>query len=744
MRNKTASVAIWFLALLGLMAACSNGGEDDACKANLLSGDLVITEIMANPEGTDEGREWFEIYNATTAPIDLEGVKLIASRADGTSDLLHVMRAISIEPGQYLVCGGVIDDVKPAYVDYAYGADLGSLRNTGGRLSLECGENVVDRIVYSEVDEGYSWGFDGSQVPDAAANDDLGAWCNAEVEYISEAYGTPGSSNDVCEGTLPPTRCMEGEVERDVVGPSPGDVVITEFMPNPQAVGDTEGEWFEVFFANNVDLNGLQMGKVAGTVDNMVASRDCIPVSAGSFLVFAKSDDPLVNGGLPEVAWTVGFALSNTADSLFVGYGGQVLDALSYSGSGTGASTSLDPGMMNVTDNDNPDFWCEADIPYGSGDMGTPGEANYSCGIVPPGQCYGADGELRTKVPPVAGELLITELMANPDGTDTGQEWFEILVLADHPVDLGGLQVGRVVPTVETQLSIADCLQVAAGDHVLLAQDGDNLVNGGLPEVDIVYSDLTLYNSGASMALFIGLDDVVFDAVTYATPGGASWALDPAHNDIIENDDLGLWCESEVAYGSGGAGSPGEANPSCGIVPEGQCLVAGVPRDKVEPVAGDLVITEFMANPNAASDTTAEWFEVYVGRDVDLNGLQIGRTGVDQTLPEGECLRMTAGSYAVFAVSDVSAENGNLPRVDAVMDFSLSNSGGGLYVGYGDVELDSLTYAAAWVGDGVSIALDPDFMSPAGNDLLENWCDGSTAYGAGDLGSPGAANAQCL
>ncbi len=40
-------------------------------------------------------------------------------------------------------------------------------------------------------------------------------------------------------------------------------------------------------------------------------------------------------------------------------------------------------------------------------------------------------------------------------------------------------------------------------------------------------------------------------------------------------------------------------------------------------VAGDLVISEVMANPSAVSDTTGEWFEIYnsSGAAIDLNGL---------------------------------------------------------------------------------------------------------------------------
>ena len=48
----------------------------------LTAGALVISEIMADPEGADEGLEWFEIYNATSEPIDLEGLTLVYAKVD--------------------------------------------------------------------------------------------------------------------------------------------------------------------------------------------------------------------------------------------------------------------------------------------------------------------------------------------------------------------------------------------------------------------------------------------------------------------------------------------------------------------------------------------------------------------------------------------------------------------------------------------------------------------------------------
>src|SRR5690606_14739309 len=52
------------------LSACGDGGggREGGCES-IIAGDLVVTEIMANPPGPDSGSEWFEIYNASPAAI---------------------------------------------------------------------------------------------------------------------------------------------------------------------------------------------------------------------------------------------------------------------------------------------------------------------------------------------------------------------------------------------------------------------------------------------------------------------------------------------------------------------------------------------------------------------------------------------------------------------------------------------------------------------------------------------------
>ena len=67
----------------------------------LQPGDLVITEIMANPNCLGDNCEWFEVLNATELPIDLHGIGIGDEQAvqSGEADVFlneHVM----LNPGE--------------------------------------------------------------------------------------------------------------------------------------------------------------------------------------------------------------------------------------------------------------------------------------------------------------------------------------------------------------------------------------------------------------------------------------------------------------------------------------------------------------------------------------------------------------------------------------------------------------------------------------------------------------------
>jgi hypothetical protein len=281
-------------------------------------------------------------------------------------------------------------------------------------------------------------------------------------------------------------------------------------------------------------------------------------------------------------------------------------------------------------------------------------------------------------------------------------------------------------------------VQAEAGRRLLLARSADASVNGGLPAPDLLFS-FSLNNSNGS--IYLGTSEAL-DSVGWAasTPGVAQ-NLDGRGEDPALNDQGFYWCPAVQAYGLGDLGTPGAANSECDL-PVSECTDGGNIRPKVPPVLGDLVITELMADPYAVSDADGEWFEVVVLRAVDLAGLQGGRdTLTAELVPEGPCLRVAAGTRVLFARNADAAQNGGLPAPTGLFSFNLLNAGGALSVGVPGQVLDRVDYPAQL--PGVARSLDPDSTSAAGNDPDSAWCPATQAYGAGDLGTPGAANPQC-
>lgn len=577
-------------ALSATLAACGpSDNSEGGCKDKLIAGDLVITEVFADyaaptgGAGTDEGKEWFEIYNASDRPIDLEDVTVVHGRVEGgtTAPKSHTMGAITIAPGTYLTLGNATKDLLPAYVDYGYSNTLGEFFNTnGGKLDLKCGDTLVDSANYEGVKSGRSRELTAAQPPDYTLNDDQVNWCEAaDTEFEASNFGTPGQDNDCRPSVV--GQCADASGTRPTVPPMPGQLVITEVMPSPGAVGDTVGEWFEAKALGDFDLNGLGLDRAGDTAKpKIIDSPDCIRATTGQYVLFAKNPDPTLNGGLPTpIAGTFTFSMvagsATTPGDVQILYNDTVIDAITWTRSSNAKALQLDPDLTDATSNDSPSNFCDATAQYGTGaprDFGTPAAANTQCTLLPPaGMCDMGGGNLRAIVKPTVGQLVISEFLADPNGTDTLREWVEITNVSNTSFDLNGLTLGRANGT-GTPFNSAACVQVGPQGFGLYARSTDSVMNGMLTP-DATFS-ISLVNSG-SMASPADIEvrdgTVVLDKITYTTTmaPGKSRQLDPDSLTAAGNDDASAsppWCVGTTAYGNNtpmDLGTPKAANPQC-------------------------------------------------------------------------------------------------------------------------------------------------------------------------------------
>ncbi|MCX4243451.1 lamin tail domain-containing protein [Paraliomyxa miuraensis] len=225
----------------------------------------------------------------------------------------------------------------------------------------------------------------GTDGTDASGSADSGGSDSADSGSDDASTATDTASDDCNPACDPQTSVCEGGQCVPPGPPLPGQVVITELMPNPVAVTDDDGEWIELVNVGTdpVDLEGCVLYDDASDED-VVNSGVPVVVPPGGVVVFAKVADAALNGGVAGVAYAFGtsFTLANTGDEVRLECGGAVIDEVAYIDTwpfAEGVAMQLSSASLDATANDAPASWCAATSAYGLGDLGTPGQANAGC-----------------------------------------------------------------------------------------------------------------------------------------------------------------------------------------------------------------------------------------------------------------------------------------------------------------------------------------------------------------------------
>jgi beta-lactamase superfamily II metal-dependent hydrolase len=159
-----------------------------------------------------------------------------------------------------------------------------------------------------------------------------------------------------------------------------------------------------------------------------------------------------------------------------------------------------------------------------------------------------------------------------------------------------------------------------------------------------------------------------------------------------------------------------------------------------------VVINEIMQNPNAVTDANGEWLELYNAgtSSVDIGGWTVRDDGTDSHVIAGSVV-IPAGGYAVLGrVGDPGVNGGYAPDY-VYSSFTLANADDEVVLVDGTgatVDRVDYTGTAPWPNPtGASMEL---IATSLDNNVGSNWTlatvRGGTYTGAGDLGTPGAAN----
>ena len=153
-------------------------------------------------------------------------------------------------------------------------------------------------------------------------------------------------------------------------------ITITEVMPNPSAVSDSYGEWFEIHNNQDTAINISNWVIKSGNNEEHVVFNNNIPiiVQPDEYFVLGKNQDFEINGGLVVNYEYNNISLSNNEDQIIlINSLGAIIDEIYFT-----SSWAYDSGIsMEVHDtfNDNSiaSNWYSSTLVYGDGDNGSPG-----------------------------------------------------------------------------------------------------------------------------------------------------------------------------------------------------------------------------------------------------------------------------------------------------------------------------------------------------------------------------------
>lgn len=389
------------------------GGDADCTGAP----SVRLNEFLSNPDGSDDGLEWVEVYNGGAETFDLSNwvVRGATKSTGGTSYVVPVDTLLA--PGGFLLVG-------------SGGQGEISLGNgtSGDGVYLECNNTVVDAVIYGTSN--------GDSLPDeTGAVATLLASVPAEGVSLSRRADGVDSDDPTADWTSSSVNTPGAPNQTPQCNPAGGETLkLNEVLYDPSSDDDTN-EFVELVNTGStaIQLEGfvIEAAKSSWAVNATLPSGTVI--EPGAFFV--------VGGGTVENE-------DYSASKLDLGNGtdgdgvrvldctGVVLDTLLYGGA-TGDGLVGDNGETDVADKvssgsslgrfpDGDDADLHTDWhPYSSP---SPGEGNADPGSVDTGLDSGSDTDSRDTGTPEPGCGPQAE---RPDGA----------ACATSALPLGGLEV---------------------------------------------------------------------------------------------------------------------------------------------------------------------------------------------------------------------------------------------------------------------------------------------------------------
>jgi len=164
-----------------------------------------------------------------------------------------------------------------------------------------------------------------------------------------------------------------------------------------------------------------------------------------------------------------------------------------------------------------------------------------------------------------------------------------------------------------------------------------------------------------------------------------------------------------------------------------------------------VLVTEFMKDPSAVSDTRGEWIELFNPNPfpVDVEGWVLSDLGGDSTVlgNGGNGIVVPARAAGVLARNGDPNANGGVTPLATYAGFALGNAADQIMLtDLAGQLVDLVDYldGPTWPDRaGASVSLSPRAWLTGHDDVARAWCEGETPMVSGDLGTPGRMNDTC-
>ena len=365
----------------------------------------------AQSSGTRDVIEWVMIHNQSSIQFNVYGVHFKAQSGDSNAEERLEEATIlrnylnNLDENYFIVAGDFNIYSNSSSSEPAFNMLTGDTDNNHGRLF-----DPIDRIGHWHNNSSYAdvhtqsprtTSFGGGA---NGGMDDRFDWLflsmaildeSSEMHYVEDTYwafgndgnhfnqainnGNNSSVSDAIADALHDASDhlpVYMDVWFDDLMYNDAGIVITEIMPDPDAVSDSYGEWFEIHNTTDstIDIEGWTIKDTDN--DEHIITNDAMSVliEPGDHFVMARNSDEALNGGLfADYAYSV-FTLSDSEDEIILTDNtGAVVDEVHYTNEwtfGNGITMEIHDVELsnNVTEN-----WYASTVQYGDGDYGTPG-----------------------------------------------------------------------------------------------------------------------------------------------------------------------------------------------------------------------------------------------------------------------------------------------------------------------------------------------------------------------------------